>query len=165
MKKKILAKGSIGLIAAACMLFGVSQYPVQASSLMDRVEAMTEEETDQNYAVDKNTPRTKANHLNYGNVGIKEVSSNKCYVEGRTQAYHVSEKLFLDVALEQKSNGTYSTYKNWSYTGLNASSLTKGFNVLVPKNHYYRVRGYHAAQDDGIKESTTTLTKGIWIGN
>ncbi len=165
MRKKILAKGSIGLIAAACMLFGVSQYPVQASSLMDRVEAMTEEETDQDYAEDTNTPRTRANHLNYGNVGIKEVSSNKCYVEGRTQAYHVSDKVFLDISLEQKSNGSYSTYKSWSYTGLNASSLTKGLNVIVPKNHYYRVSGYHAAQDDGIKESTTTLTKGIWIGN
>lgn len=165
MKKKILAKGSIGLIAAACMLFGVSQYPVQASSLMDRVEAMTEEETDQDYAEDTNTPRTRANHLNFGHVGIKKISSNECYVEGRTQAYHDCSKVILELALEQKSNGSYSTYKNWSYTGLNASNYSTAFNVLVPKNHYYRVAGYHAAQDDGIRESTTTLTKGIWIGN
>ena len=165
MKKKILAKGSIGLIAAACMLFGAFQYSVQASSLMDRVEAMTEEETDQDYAEDTNTPRTRSNHLNYGHVGIKKVSSNECYVEGRTQAFHGCDKLFLDLTLEQKSNGSYVTYKSWSYTTLNDTSYTAAFNVLVPKNHYYRVRGYHAAQDDGIKESTTTLTKGVWVGN
>lgn len=158
-------KGSIGVIAAVCMVFGISQYSVQASSLMERAEAMTEEETDQDYAEDTNAPRTRSNHLNFGNVAIKKVSSNECYIEGRTQAYHDCDKLFLDLALEQKSNGSYATYKSWSYTGLNNSNLNKAFNVLVPKNHYYRVRGYHAAQDSGVKESTTTLTKGVWIGN
>lgn len=165
MKKKMLMKSGVGVIAAVCIVFGVSQYAVQASSLMERVDAMTEEETDQNYSEDTSKPRTRSNHLNYGNVGIKEVSNTECYAEGRTQAYHDCDKLFLDLALEQKSNGSYSTYKSWSYIGLNVSSLTKGFNVLVPKNHYYRVRGYHAAQDSGVRESTSTLTKGIWIGN
>lgn len=165
MKKKALMKSGIGVAAAVCMLFGVFLYPVQASSLMERMDVMTEEETDQNYAEDTNTPKTRSNYLNFGNASIKKVSSNECYAEGRTQAYYVCDKLYLDITLEQKNNGTYGTYKSWSYTGLNASSLTKGLNVLVPKNHYYRVRGYHAAQDSGVKESTTTVTKGIWIGN
>ncbi len=165
LRQNLLIKISIGVIAAVCMFFGISLYSVQASSLMDRVEEMTEEETDQDYAEDTNSPRTRANHLNYGQVSIEEVSSNQCYMEGRTQAYHVSDKLYLDLTLEQKSNGAYNAYKSWSYTGLNASSLTKAFNVVVPKNHYYRVRGYHAAQDSGVKESTTTLTKGVWVGN
>lgn len=164
LRQNLLIKVSIGVVAAVCMFFGISLYSVQASSLMDRVEEMTEEETDQDYAEDTNSPRTRSNHLNYGNVGIKKVSSNECYVEGRSQAYHICDKMFLDLTLEQK-NGSYGTYKSWSYTGLSASSLTKGFNVIVPKNHYYRVRGYHAAQDSGVKESTTTLTKGIWIGS
>lgn len=165
MKKKMLMRNGLGVIAAMCVVFGMSSYAVQASSLMERVEAMTEEETGQNYAEDTNGPRTRSNHLNYGHSSIQKVDSNKCYVEGRTQAYHVSDKLFLDVTLEQKSNGSYSAYQTWSYTALNDSSLTKAFNVLVPKNHYYRVRGYHAAQDSGTKESTTTVTKGVWIGD
>ena len=165
LKKKTLMRSGIGVIAAMCMVLGMSSYAVQASSLMERVEAMTEEETDQDYAEDTNGPRTRSNHLNDGHSSIQKVDSNKCYVEGRTQAYHVCDKLFLDVTLEQKNDGTYSAYQTWSYTALSDSSLTKGFNVLVPKNHYYRVRGYHAAQDGNIKESSTTLTKGIWIGN
>lgn len=165
LRQNLLIKVSIGVVAAVCMFFGISLYSVQASSLMDRVEEMTEEETDQDYAEDTNSPRTRANHLNFGHVGIKKVSSNECYVEGRTQGYHDCSKIFLDLTLEQKSNGSYSAYKSWSYTGLNTSSLTKAFNVIVPKNHYYRVRGYHAAQDSGVKESTTTLTKGVWVGN
>lgn len=158
-------KSGIGVIAAVCMVFGLSQYSVQASDVMNQEDVVTDEETDQDYAEDTNTPRTRANHLNYGNATISEKSSNECYVEARTQAFHISDKLFLDISLEQKNGSTYSTYKSWSYTGLNTSSLTKGLNVLVPKNHYYRVRGYHAVQDSGVKESTTTLTKGIWIGN
>ncbi len=165
LRQNLLIKVSIGVVAAVCMFFGISLYSVQASSLMDRVEEMTEEETDQDYAEDTNGPRTRANHLNFGHVGIKKVSSNECYIEGRTQGYHDCSKIFLDLTLEQKSNGSYSAYKSWSYTGLNTSSLTKAFNVIVPKNHYYRVRGYHAAQDSGVKESTTTLTKGVWVGN
>ena len=72
MKKKALMKGSIGAIAAICMVFGTSQYAVQASSLMDRVEVMTEEETDQNYSEDTSTPRTRSNHLNFGHGGTKK---------------------------------------------------------------------------------------------
>lgn len=165
LKRRVLIKNGAGIIAAVSTVFGCCLYPIQASSLEEQMDVVTEEETNQDYAEDTNTPRTRSNHLNYGNVGINEKNNNECYVEGRTQAYHICDKLFLDITLEQKSNGSYNTYKSWSYTGLNVSNLTKGINVLVPKNHYYRVRGYHAAQDSGTKESTTTLTKGVWVGN
>ena len=51
----------------------------------------------------------------------------------------------------------------WEFTGKNATSLGKTIDVIVPSGTYYRVRGYHAASNDGLKESTTTLTQGIMI--
>ena len=52
----------------------------------------------------------------------------------------------------------------WEFTGKNATSLKQGtINVLVPSGTYYRVRGYHAASNGGLKESASTLTQGIMI--
>ncbi len=42
-------------------------------------------------------------------------------------------------------------------------ALSKTIDVIVPSGTYYRVRGYHAASNDGLKESTSTLTQGIMI--
>ncbi len=97
---------------------------------------------------------------------ITKVANNQCNLVGVVQAYHDCDMLYLDLYLEQKSSGRYSTYKAWKFTsGLMLSLLTKEINVLVPKNHYYRLVGYHAAKEGGTKESTTTQTKGVWIGD
>ena len=37
--------------------------------------------------------------------------------------------------------------------------LGKTIDVIVPSGTYYRVRGYHAASNGGLKESTSTLTQ------
>lgn len=60
-------------------------------------------------------------------------------------------------------NGNYGTYKYWEFTGKNATSLSRTIDVIVPSGTYYRVRGYHAASNGGLKESTSTLTQGIMI--
>lgn len=165
MVKKLLIKFSIGILATLGIMVGVSVNPVKASSLLNEKEMITEEETTEDHSEDTNTPRTRSNYLNLGNVQIKKLSSNECYLMGLTQAYGDCDTLYLTLRLEQKNNGNYSTYKTWTFTALNASSLSRSINVLVPKNHYYRVGGYHAAKEGGTKESTTTLTKGVWIGD
>ena len=42
-------------------------------------------------------------------------------------------------------------------------ALIRRLKILVPSGTYYRVRGYHAASNGGLKESTSTLTQGIMI--
>lgn len=69
----------------------------------------------------------------------------------------------MSLFLEKKTNGSYSTYKIFEYTAKNVTSLSKEIKVLVPSGTYYRVRGYHAASNDGLKESASTLTQGIMI--
>ena len=51
----------------------------------------------------------------------------------------------------------------WKFTGDNATHLEKELDVAVPSGTYYRVRGYHAASNGGLKESTSTLTSGIMV--
>lgn len=119
-------------------------------------------ETDLDFAEDTTYSVLRGTNLNYGTSKISKLASNKVAIAGVTQCHHNCAKVYLELYLERKVNGTYSTYKSWSFTTNNASHLTKSLEVIVPSGYYYRVRGYHAAKD-GSKESTTTLTSGILV--
>ena len=57
----------------------------------------------------------------------------------------------------------HGTYKYWEFTGNNTTNVQRTLDVAVPSGTYYRVRGYHAASNGGLKESTSTLTQGIMV--
>ena len=121
-----------------------------------------ETDTDADYAEDTTYSVLRGNNLNLGNLSIKKLASNKVIISWLTQCHHSCDIVYLNMYLERKVNGTYSTYKSWSFTKKNATNLVKDITVIVPSGYYYRVRGYHAAKD-GSKESTTTLTSGILV--
>lgn len=133
---------------------------VAAASLL---EGITDEESILDYSESTSTPLTRSNHLSYGTTKITKLASNKVSVLGITQAYHTCDTLYLTVTLERKVNGSYSTYKIFDFTENNVYTLGKSIEVIVPRGYYYRVRGYHAAKDSGVRESTTTTTQGVLI--
>ena len=145
------------LVCCCSMLFAA---PAMAESLSD--DFSVETDTDGDYAEDTTYSVLRGNNLSFGTTTIKKMASNKVAISGITQCHHVCDRVYLEVYLERKVNGTYSTYKNWSFTASNASNLVKDLTVIVPSGSYYRVRGYHAAKD-GSKESTTTLTNGVLV--
>lgn len=137
------------------------QVSVQAATIMDK---LSETETVEDSAEDTSYSRLRGNNLNHGTVKISRLSGYEINIYGLTQCHHECDKVWLELYLEQKNDGSYSTYKFWEFDAKNVTSLSKSLNVIVPSGHYYRVRGYHAAKD-GSKESVTTLTSGIWVGN
>ena len=153
--KKIISR--LILVCCCSMLFAV---PAMAESLSDDFSVETDTEAD--YAEDTTYSVLRGNNLNFGTTTIKKLASNKVIITGITQCHHVCAKVYLDVYLERKVNGTYSTYKSWNFNASKASKLVKDITVIVPRGYYYRVRGYHAAKD-GSKESTTTLTNGVLV--
>ncbi|MDO4307985.1 MAG: DUF6147 family protein [Eubacteriales bacterium] len=128
------------------------------------MEKVTDTETEEDSAEDTSYSLLRGNNLGYGSAKISKLSSYEINIYGLTQCHHACDEVWLELYLEQKNGGSYSTYKIWDYKDKNVTSLSKSLNVVVPSNHYYRVRGYHAAKD-GSKEATTTLTSGIWVGN
>ncbi len=84
-------------------------------------------------------------------------------IYGLTQCHHVCDEVYLYLYLERKVNGSYGTYKSWKFESNNATSLSRGLNVIVPSGTYYRVRGYHAAKDSWKFESNnaTSLSRGL----
>ncbi|MDO4339347.1 MAG: DUF6147 family protein [Eubacteriales bacterium] len=153
----------IGTVVLAGMLSLNMILPVsavQASSILDEI---TETETSEDFSEDTSYSLLRSNNLAYGSAKISKLSSNEINIYGLTQCHHECDNVYLYLYLEQKEDGSYATYKYWRFELDDATSLSRSINVIVPSNHYYRVRGYHAAKDGGTKESTTTLTSGILV--
>ena len=124
---------------------------------------ITDEETEEDFAEDTSYSLLRGRNLSFGSVKIQKISSNEIAIHGLTQCHIKCSKVYLSLYLERKVNGSYGTYKCWDFTGNNLSNLQKGLQVAVPSGTYYRVRGYHAASNGGLKESTSTLTQGIMV--
>lgn len=126
-------------------------------------DEITDEETTEEWAEDTSYNMMRSNNLSYGNMKIQKLSSTKIAINGMTQCHRKCAKVYLYIYLERKVNGSYGTYKYWKFDASNVSNLTKEMTVIVPSGTYYRVRGYHAASNGGVKESTSTLTSGIKV--
>lgn len=160
MQWKILKKA--GIFATSVMLSVALTVPAVASteSIVERLEST---ETEADYAEDTNYSRTRGNHLNLGKSTISKLSSHEVNIYGLTQCHRKCETVYLTMGLEWKVDGSYGTYKIWDLSTSNATSFSRSYNVLVPSGHYYRLRGYHAAYNGGVRESATTLTDGILV--
>ena len=160
-------KKLLGLLMAVGLSAGMSVTPVLAetTSILDEIadEELTDEETTEDFAEDTSYSLLRGTNLKFGNVKIQKVNSGELAIYGVTQCHKKCSKLYLSLYLERKVNGSYGTYKYWEFTGSNATSLSRTIDVIVPSGTYYRVRGYHAASNGGLKESTSTLTQGIMI--
>ena len=155
-------KKVLGISLVVGLSVGMSIAPVYADTI-SILDEITDEETTADFAEDTSYSLLRGTNLNFGNVKIQRVNSGELAIYGVTQCHKKCSKLYLSLFLERKVNGNYGTYKYWEFTGNNATSLSRTIDVIVPSGTYYRVRGYHAASNDGLKESTSTLTSGIMI--
>ena len=171
---KVVKRWKQALLAGltAGVIFAGSVQSVLADSsdnLMDAIlneetdDEITDEETTEDFAEDTNYSLLRSTNLSLGTVKIQRVASNEIAIYGLTQCHKVCSKTYLYLYLERKVNGSYGTYKYWEFTANNTSNLQRTLDVAVPSGTYYRVRGYHAASNGGLKESTSTLTSGIMV--
>ena len=165
--KRILAAGMTAGLLMACSSQSVF---AQSDSLIDAIldeeegaNEITAEETTEDFAEDTSYSMLRGTNLNSGHIKIQKVASNEIAIYGLTQCHKKCSKVYLYLYLERKLDGSYYTYKYWKFNASNVTSLSKTLDVAVPSGTYYRVRGYHAASNGGLKESTSTLTSGIMV--
>lgn len=155
-------KKLLGISLAVGLSVGMSIMPAYADTI-SILDEITDEETTEDWAEDTSYILARSSNLNFGNVKIQRLSDHEVSIYGLTQCHKKCSKVYLSLFLERKVNGGYGTYKMWEFTANNATNLSKTINVIVPSGTYYRVRGYHAASNAGVKESTSTLTSGIMV--
>ncbi|MDD3339716.1 MAG: DUF6147 family protein [Lachnospiraceae bacterium] len=116
-------------------------------------------------AEDSSQSLSRGVYLASGTVKLSNDGNSSVLMFGMTSCNKVSEKVYLNVYLEQLDDETQSwyTYKYWNFNTVNDYSLTKTLRYTVPSGHWYRMRGAHVAITGSIVESTTTTTDGIWI--
>lgn len=159
MRKAIFAGLGVSLVLGS---FCVAKN-VEAKSLEEVI--YTEDEIHGDFSEAYNTPLARGNYLSFGYASIKKESSDEVVVYGTTQGNATCDLIGLSMVLERKVDGSYTSYKNWDFYEENVYELTKAMYVLVPKESFYRLRTYHSAKVGVTKESTSVLTKGIYIGD
>ena len=155
-------KKILGASLVVGLSVGMSIAPVYADTI-SILDEITDEETTEDWAEDTSTILARSSNLSFGTARIKRLASNEIVIYGLTACHKKCSKVYLSLYLERKVNGSYGTYKYWNFTANNVDELEKEIDVAVPSGTYYRVRGYHAASNAGVKESTSTLTQGIMV--
>lgn len=103
-------------------------------------------------------------YLQGGTSKLTDKGNQRVGVYGSTTGLQICDMVYLDIYLEYSEDGvSWDYYDSWSYTATEASSLSRSFTYEVDGGYYYRLRGYHAAKEGSVKESTSTMTNGFYV--
>lgn len=109
-------------------------------------------------------PMPRGAFLKLGNLTLGDNGDGTLAVGGFTHAHQVSEQLELNIILQQSKDGEgWMDVCSWDATRYNDTLLMKGFTVLVPLKHYYRLRAIHLVSDGDVLEYISNITAGIMI--
>lgn len=121
--------------------------------------------TEDNEAEDLQQVRLRNSYLGQGFIKIVNNGNGIVGIGGSTSCFVTCDTVKLNLYLERSKGDTgFYSYKSFEYTATNTNSLTKGFNYVVEKGYYYRLRGYHYASKNGVGENLGSVTNGIYIG-
>lgn len=121
--------------------------------------------TDGDEAEDLEQTRLRNSYLAQGFIKITNNGNGVVGIGGSTSCYVICDVVKLNLYLERsKGDSNFSSYKSFTYTTYNDSTLTRGMNYAVEKGYYYRLRGYHYASKNGKAENLGSATNGIYIG-
>ena len=129
-------------------------YPKVTHSYM-----ITEDFSSDDWSVDQ-----RGAYLGNGRSSISRPDSTHINISGNTNATQTCDKVRLTLFVERsKSYATgYGTYKSYSYSVDNDYQLGKEISgIKVDRGYYYRVKGVHSVTENGITETTNSVTNPI----
>lgn len=130
--------------------------PVYGASIEDTGDIVTVSDT--------STVLTRGNFLNYGTIAMSKVSSTRILISGLTVAHRYCDKLGVTLYLEQSTDGVnYAAYRHWDFWGQNKDMFSQTLELIIKPGCWYRLKGTHVAIVGNDGESTSTITKGIYV--
>lgn len=120
--------------------------------------------TADDFASDEWSADQRGAYLGSGRSSISRTDSTHISISGNTVATRTCDKVRLTLYVEQSESYAtgYTTYKSYSYSADNAYQLGKEIaNIKVDRGYYYRVKGVHSVTENGVIETTNSVTNPI----
>lgn len=120
--------------------------------------------TTEDFASDEWSTAQRGAYLLNGTSAISRPDSTHINISGNTNATQTCDKIILVLYVEQSESYAtgYYTYKTYAYSAENVYQLTKAIsNIKVDRGYYYRVTGVHSVTENGITETTNSVTNPI----
>lgn len=100
-------------------------------------------------------------YLSDGMSCISRESSKLINISGATTARRTCDKIILTLYVERSTKYAtgYSTYESFHFTAKDVYQLAKEIsNVPIERGYYYRVKGVHSVTNNGVTETTNSVT-------
>lgn len=120
--------------------------------------------TTEDFASDEWSTAQRGAYLLNGRSSISRPDSTHINISGNTNATQTCDKVRLILYVERSTSYAtgYGTYKSYSYSADNDYQLGKEIsNIKVDRGYYYRVKGVHSVTENGITETTNSVTNPI----
>ena len=120
--------------------------------------------TTDDFASDEWSVDQRGTYLLNGRSSISRPDSTHINISGNTIATQTCDKVRLTLYVERSTSYAtgYSTYKSYSYSADNVYQLSKAIsNIPVDRGYYYRVKGVHSVTENGVTETTDSVTDPI----
>lgn len=118
----------------------------------------------EDFASDEWSVDQRGAYLLDGTSSISRPDSTHINISGCTNATRTCDKIRLTLYVEQSESYAtgYYTYKTYAYSAENVYQLTKAISdIKVDRGYYYRVKGVHSVTENGITETTNSVTNPI----
>lgn len=99
-----------------------------------------------------------------GTATITKLSNHSVRFSAETTCYRVAERVTADAYL-QCLDGSWYTVDYVYGTGYDTSYTASYKDCAVESGHYYAASGGHSARANGVTETSTSSTGGIYIGS
>lgn len=118
----------------------------------------------EDFASDEWSIAQRGAYLLNGTSAISRPDNTHINISGNTNATQTCDKVRLTLFVEQSESYAtgYTTYRSYSYSADNVYQLGKEISgIKVERGYYYRVKGVHSVTENGITETTDSVTDPI----
>lgn len=157
MKKKILSACCVALLVFSMPFFSAGKVQAAADEPVLDGSVLTKEDESIGY----DTKITRGVDLLTGYSKVVRLGPGKIYAGGTTIAAHDVESVRIGVMVERAQEGDteWEFYEGWQKENTNTDRVGANRSLEVEGGYYYRVRCYHAANND----VSSSFTNGVYV--
>ena len=151
------------MMLSMMLLAGCFQLPALAAEAT-YPKVSHEYTSNEDFASDDWSTDQRGAYLLEGRSTIGRADSTHIHISGNTKATQTCDKVRLTLYVERSTSYAtgYGTYKTYTYSADNAYQLNKEIsNIKVDRGYYYRVFAVHSVTENGVTETTDSVTDPI----